>query len=119
MVENKKELVDSPDYPIELDETNFDKALEKYNFLVVDCWAVWCMPCLMVAPIIENLAKKYKGEITFGKVNVDKAPSIAEKFGIMAIPTLIIFKNGKKIDEVVGALPENMLEEKLKFYKEK
>lgn len=116
MAENKKELIDNPDYPVELDESNFDQAVNKYSFLVVDCWAPWCMPCLMVAPIIENLAKKHKGEITFGKLNVDKAPSIASRFGIMAIPTLLIFKNGEKVDEIVGALPENMLEEKLKSY---
>jgi len=116
MPEEKKIFIDEPEEPVILDETNFDKALEKYNFLVVDCWAVWCMPCLMVAPIIENLAKKYKGEIVFGKVNVDKAPSIAERFGIMAIPILLIFKNGEKVDEIVGAMPENMLEEKLRSY---
>ena len=109
----KIELPDDFDYPLVLTEENFQDAIEKYSFLVVDFWASWCGPCKMMSPVIESLAKKYKGEIVFGKVNVDENPSLAEKFKIMSIPTLIIFKKGEKVDEIIGARPQTLIEEKL------
>jgi len=114
MDEKEKVLIDEPDYPLHLSEENFDEAVKKYQFLVVDCWAPWCMPCRMVTPVIESLAKKHKGEIVFGKVNIDENSGIAGRFGVMSIPTLLVFKNGEKVDELIGAMPENLLEEKLK-----
>jgi len=102
-----------PKEVVNLNSESFDKFLQENEVAVVDFWAVWCMPCLMVAPIIENLAKKYEGKIAFGKVNVDEERDIAMRFGIMSIPTIIIFKNGKMVDQVVGAMPEKILEEKL------
>lgn len=113
----KEELIDSPNYPIVLNENRFDKAVSKYSFLVVDCWAQWCMPCLMVHPVIESLAKKYEGKITFGKLNVDENREIASRFGIMSIPTLLVFKDGKNVDSIIGAMPEEALETKLNAYK--
>ncbi|MCD6423384.1 MAG: thioredoxin [Elusimicrobia bacterium] len=113
----RQRLVDNPDYPVVLTDENFDKAVEKYPFLVVDCWAEWCGPCQMIHPVIESLAKKKKGEIVFGKLNVDENRQISGKFGIMSIPTMLVFKNGKNIDRIVGAMPEQMLEEKLNRYK--
>ena len=109
----KKMLVDSPDFPVVLTTSNFDKAIKKYTFLVIDCWAEWCTPCLMVHPIIENLAKKYKGEIVFAKLNIDQNKEIAERFRIMSIPTLLVFKNGQNIDNIIGAMPQDVLEQKL------
>ncbi len=96
-----------------LNEENFDEVIKKNEKVVVDFWASWCMPCRMVAPIFENLAKKYKDQIIFAKVNVDENPNIASKFGIMSIPNFIIFKNGEKVGEIVGAMPEKTLEEKI------
>ncbi|RLF32212.1 MAG: thioredoxin [Thermoplasmata archaeon] len=98
---------------VNLNSESFDKFLQENEVAVVDFWAVWCMPCLMVAPIMENLAKKYEGKIAFGKVNVDEERDIAMRFGIMSIPTIIIFKNGKMVDQIIGAMPEKILEEKL------
>ena len=112
----EKELVDSPDYPLVLNERSFHQAVSKYPFLVVDCWAEWCGPCQMVHPVIESLAKKHKGKITFGKLNVDENQGIASHFGIMSIPTLLVFKDGKNVGSIIGAMPEKVLEEKLSAY---
>ena len=101
------------DEPITLDESSFSEAVKKYVFLVVDCWAEWCGPCRMVHPVIESLAKKYKGQIVFGKLDVDGNRSVAAQFGIMSIPTLLVFKNGEHIDSIIGAMPEQVLEQKL------
>lgn len=109
----KKMLVDSPDYPVVLTTSNFDEAVKKYSFLVIDCWAEWCAPCLMVHPIIENLAKKYKGKMAFAKLNIDQNKEIAGRYSIMSIPTLLVFIKGKMIDSIVGAMPQEALEEKI------
>jgi len=99
---------------IELTNDNFDNFLKEKEFVIVDFWAPWCMPCRMVSPIIENLSKKYEGKVSFGKLNVDQQQDIAVKFGIMSIPTIIIFQNGKEVDRIIGAMPEEMLEERIK-----
>jgi thioredoxin 1 len=112
----KKMLLDSPDYPVVLTTSNFDEAIKKYPVLVVDCWAEWCAPCLMVHPIIENLAKKYKGKMAFAKLNIDHNREIAERFSIMSIPTLLVFKNGQNVDSIIGAMPQDALEEKIRVY---
>jgi thioredoxin 1 len=112
----KKLLVDSPDYPVILTTSNFDEAIKKYPVLVIDCWAEWCAPCLMVHPIIESLAKKFKGKIAFGKLDIDQNREVAESFSIMSIPTLLVFKNGQNVDSIIGAMPENALEEKIRVY---
>ena len=104
------------DHPIILNDENFDKEVSKYPVTVVDLWAPWCGPCRMVTPIIENLAKEYVGKIVFGKLNVDENPDISRKFGIMSIPTIIIFKNGKPVDKVIGALPKEVLEQRIGKY---
>jgi len=110
----KETLVPSPDFPVTLSTVNFDEALKKYSKLVIDCWAEWCGPCLMVHPIIENLAKKYKGEIAFAKLDIDQNKEIAERFGIMSIPTLLVFKQGQNVDSILGAMPEEVFEEKIR-----
>lgn len=112
----KKMLVDNPDYPVVLTTSNFDEAAQKYQVLVIDCWAEWCAPCLMVHPIIENLAKKYVGKMAFAKLNIEQNREIAERFSIMSIPTLLVFKNGQNVDSIIGAMPQDVLEEKIKVY---
>ena len=112
----KKMLVDSPDYPVVLTTSNFDEAIERYPFLVIDCWAEWCAPCHMVHPIIENLAKKHKGKIVFAKLDIDQNREIAERFRIMSIPNLLVFKDRQNVDSIVGAMPQNVLEEKILNY---
>ncbi len=117
--EAKKRLVlaDNPDYPVVLTDENFTKAVEKYPFLVIDCWAEWCGPCRMIHPVVESLAKKRQGEIVFGKLNVDENQMTAAEYRIMSIPTLLVFRNGKKVGAIVGAMPEAMLEAKINAYK--
>lgn len=86
-------------------DENFKKeVLESATPVLVDFWATWCGPCRMVAPVIEEMAKEYAGKLKVGKVDVDSCSQTATQFGIMSIPTIMIFKNGKVMDQVVGAL---------------
>ncbi len=103
-----------PDEPIEVTDKNFDSIIHKYPLILIDCWAAWCAPCRMIAPVIEELAKKYKGKIVFGKLDVSKNMATAKKFDVMAIPNLLIFKNGKFVDRIIGVQPMSVLESKLK-----
>jgi len=112
-MDEKNGFPPEPDTPLTLDETNFEAALTTYNVLVVDFWAPWCMPCRMVAPAVETLAKKMKGQAAFGKVNVDEAGNLAARFNVMSIPTLIIFSKGAKVGELVGAMPPQVMENKI------
>ena len=102
------------DSPLIMDDASFVETVKKYPLIIVDCWAAWCGPCKMIAPVIEELAKEYAGKVVFGKLNVDENPKIASEFGIMAIPTLFIFKNGEPVDVVQGAMPKPYFEAKLK-----
>jgi len=101
---------------LELDSSNFDEEIKKHPLLVVDCWAPWCAPCLMVAPVIEELARDYGDKIRFGRLNIDMSQSIAVKYRIMSIPTLLIFQNGQLVGQKVGALPRKVLEPELAKY---
>lgn len=98
---------------LELTEATFDDTVKKFPLLVVDCWAQWCAPCRMLTPVIEELARDYQGKIAFGKLNVDDNQSVAARYQVMSIPTLLIFKNGVLVDQKVGALPRNVLEPEL------
>ncbi len=91
--------------PIELNSQNFSEVLKNEN-VVIDFYANWCAPCKMIAPIIEELAKEYAGKVVFAKLNTDENIEIAQRFAISAIPTIIFFKNGKAVDQIVGALPK-------------
>jgi thioredoxin 1 len=81
--------------------------------VLVDFWATWCGPCRMVAPIVDELAQEYEGRVKVGKVDVDSEQKIAADFGIRSIPTLLIFKDGKQAEQIVGAVSKNHLVEKL------
>jgi thioredoxin 1 len=98
---------------LELSSDNIEETIKNNPSLVVDCWAPWCGPCRMMSPVIDELAKDYQGKITFGKMNTDENQVIAGKYDIQAIPTLLIFKNGKLADRKVGALPKKVLEGEL------
>lgn len=102
--------------PVEVTDSTFKETIESHPLVVVDCWAPWCGPCRMVAPIIEELARDYAGKILFGKLNVDENQRIAAHYQIMGIPTLLVFSHGKLVDTIVGALPKQMLEPKIKCY---
>ncbi len=94
---------------IEVTDNDFqEKVVELSERLpvVVDFWAVWCTPCLLLGPVLEKLADEYDGKFILAKVNVDQSPATSQKYGIMSIPSVKMFKNGKIVDEFVGALPE-------------
>ncbi|MFH0862341.1 MAG: thioredoxin [Candidatus Altiarchaeota archaeon] len=101
------------DKTFDVTDASFDKDLAKNDLLVVDCWAPWCGPCRMIAPILDSMAKDYAGKIAFGKLNVDDNQGVAAKHGIMSIPTLLVFKGGKLVDRITGAMPRQMLEPKI------
>jgi thioredoxin 1 len=102
--------------PIVVSDRNFDQTVKNYPLVVVDCWAAWCAPCRAIAPIVEELAKDYSGKVVFGKLNVDENPETAERFGIRAIPTLLVMKNGTEVDRIVGLMPKNQLEAKISSF---
>ena len=83
------------DKPIVVSDRNFEQTMKSYPLVVVDCWAAWCAPCRAIAPIVDQLAKDYSGKVVFGKLNVDENPETAQRFGIMAIPTLLVMKNAE------------------------
>lgn len=83
----------------------FDSFLEEKNLALVDFWATWCGPCRMVAPVIEQLAEEFADSVNVGKVDVDEQGALAIQFGVMSIPTVVLFENGKEVDRRVGAYP--------------
>ncbi len=105
-----------PNTPIHITDADFDQHVKTHNIIVIDCWAPWCGPCRMLTPIIEELAKEMQGKITFGKLNVDENQQTSMKYNIMSIPTLLIFKQGKLVDQLVGALPKETLKKKFSSY---
>jgi len=105
-----------PTSPIIVTDDTLQSIVQKYPIVVVDCWATWCGPCHMISPVIEKLAAELSGKIIFGKLNVDENQVIPTKFGIMSIPTLLIFKEGKHVDTLIGALNRETLLSHLKPY---
>lgn len=100
--------------PLEMTDANFDvEVLKSETPVLVDFWAVWCGPCKMIAPVVEELANEYQGKLKVGKVDVDNNQQVAMKFGIRSIPTLLVFKGGKVVEQIVGAVPKKALVDKL------
>jgi thioredoxin 1 len=120
--EEKVQTMDSlaedeyPTMPLKVSNDDFDTVIQRFPVVVVDCWAPWCMPCLMVAPIVAELAKDYTGKIVFCKLNVDENRSIAMKYGIQSIPTLLVLQNGELVDQIIGAMPRRDLENRVTKY---
>jgi thioredoxin 1 len=90
-----------------------DEVLKTNGLVMIDFWAVWCGPCRMVAPTVEELAKEYAGKVKVVKLNTDENPEIASRYKIMGSPTLMFFKDGQKMDQIVGAVPKPQLKAKL------
>jgi len=100
--------------PITITDDNFELEVAKSDKpVLIDFWATWCGPCRMIAPIVEELAVEYDGKVKIGKVDVDENQQIAIKFGVRSIPTILIFKDGKLKDTIIGAVPKNQIVNKL------
>ena len=99
---------------IELNDNNFDEEVIKSNEpVLVDFWSEWCGPCKMIAPSVENISSEYEGKLKVGKLDVDSNPNVSSTYVIRAIPTLLIFKNGAPVDQIVGAVAQNVIESKV------
>ncbi len=101
------------DKPVKVTDSTLEDTLETDLLVVVDCWAPWCAPCHMIAPVIDDLAEDYAGKVLFGKLNVDENRRTATQYQIMGIPALLVFKSGKLVDRIVGALPRKLLEPRI------
>ena len=99
--------------PVDLTDDTFTRFVKDNSMVVVDVWAPWCGPCRFISPIVEEMAVYYAGKIAFGKLNVDQNPRVATQYGVMSIPTLLVFKNGQLVDQIVGAMPRQRLEPRI------
>jgi thioredoxin 1 len=102
--------------PVHVDDSCFNATVTKHPLVLIDFWAEWCGPCRVLAPTIEELAHEYVGKILVGKLNVDENPATAERFQVFSIPTVLIMKNGKEVDRIVGCVPKDHIETSLKKY---
>ncbi len=101
--------------PVTVTDANFEMEVLKSPVpVLLDCWAPWCGPCRMVSPIVDDIARDLAGSLKVGKLNVDENPMTASRFQIMSIPTLLLFKNGQVVDQIVGALPKAQILQRVK-----
>jgi len=107
--------MESNDKVPKLTRKEFDE-YTKNGLVLIDFFADWCMPCVMMSPILEELSEDFKGKIKFGKINVDENRDLAQKFNILSIPNFILFKDGKKAEQFIGAMPVENFSEKLKKF---
>ncbi len=115
---NEKELLKNIKEPLKLDDSNFASTMNKYPLLLVDFWAPWCGPCRMMSPIIDQVGKEYIGKLVVGKVNVDENPHISGQFGISSIPTLILFKRGQVVNNIIGSVSKGRIDEMVRMHLE-
>ena len=100
--------------PIQIEDSNFEtEVMKSEKPVLIDFWAVWCGPCKAIAPVVEEIASEYSDKLKVGKLDVDANPRTAMQFGIRSIPTLLIFKGGKVVEQIVGAVPKRNLIDKI------
>ena len=107
-------MAETSQFVTDLTDATFDDAIKANPIVLIDCWAPWCGPCRMLAPTIEALAKDYDGKVKFYKLNTDESAKVVQQFKIFSIPTLLIFTKGKQADTIVGAVPRQYIESRLK-----
>jgi thioredoxin 1 len=100
--------------PVHVTDADFEEMVRKHPLALIDFWAPWCGPCLALTPTIEELNKDYAGRVLIGKLNVDENPQTAECFQVFSIPTLLIMKNGREVDRIVGCVPKKHIEAALR-----
>lgn len=110
-----KEMQEKAKRPVNLSDGNFKEAIQNNPLVLVDFYADWCHPCQMIAPEIDALASSYQ-KLLVAKLNVDENQQTAREYGVMSIPTLILFKEGKEVERIIGAVPRSAIEEKIKPY---
>ena len=103
-----------PAEPIAVTDNSLNQFISQYPLVVIDCWAQWCGPCRMLSPIIDQLASELQGKVVFGKLDTDQNPIISQNMGISSIPTLLFFQHGHLVDRVSGALPKQLLLQRLR-----
>jgi thioredoxin 1 len=102
------------DKPVHVTDANFEKTIQENPLALIDFWADWCGPCRALAPTIEELTREYAGKVFVGKLNVDENMRTAERFQVFSIPTVVIMKNGKEVDRIVGCVPKEYIASALK-----
>jgi thioredoxin 1 len=115
---NEKELLKNITEPLNLDDSDFAETINKFPLLLVDFWAPWCGPCRMMSPIVDQVGKEYQGKLVVGKVNVDENPNISRQFGISSIPTLILFKRGQAVNNIIGSVSKSRIDEMVRMHLE-
>lgn len=106
--------VEATGAPLDITDNTFEKEVLAYTGpVLVDCWAPWCGPCRMLSPVIEQLAKDYRGRLKVVKLNTDENPKVAMKYNIQSIPTMLLFNKGQQVERMTGALPRQEIERKL------
>jgi len=104
----------APTTPVDISDTDFRSFISENPVAVVDCWAPWCGPCKMLAPVLHELAQEFASVLVIGKLNTDENPLVASSFGIKSIPTILFFKDGNLVDRHVGVAPKPLLVSKIK-----
>ena len=100
--------------PVEITDENFQQeVLDSETPVLVDFWADWCQPCKMIAPVVEQIAEEYDGKVKIGKLDVDSNQQTSQAMGIRGIPALIIFNNGKPVDQIIGVVPKSIIQKKI------